>query len=809
MSIMLHIKKNAIALAICLVFGCLSLANAQTPIQEFKFNNSYTNEAGNVSFASNAGTSFTTDRFGTSNGAININNTGSTATIPNLIYGNGARTVCVWVKLNSFNASGYNFLYSYGAPSTSQSNGGAINSSLAFHLGYNNNHSVATTNTVGVWCFMAFTYDGTTSRIYKNGVLLGSAPYSWNTVNSGSSFFKIGIGVGNELQFNGALDDLQIYNTALTATEVANSYNPGSIPQYSFKFNNVLSDTTNVFSFANNPSISYVADRFGNANSAVNINNSGSTATLPSLPYGSTSRSVAMWVKLNTLNSAGFNFLHNYGTGTTGNGAYLNATNIIHFGSSANHSTTSSTVLNTWMYLVFTYDGTTSKIYRNGVLIGTQTLGLNTVNNSNIFRLGLTEDGIAGFFNGAIDDLKIFNAALTETEVQNLYSVSISVSAPIYQFDFNNSYANTTNSVSFANSIAISFVPDRFSIASRAMRFNNNGTSASLPSLPIGNNSRSVSIWVKMSSISSDNFVFNYGNSVANQCYGFSIQPTTINNYGWANDVTHTVTTPLNTWKHYVVTFNSVGSIVSIYINGVLVKTDTKTGWSTANSTTFYLGQLFSSASLQADIDDLKIYNRTLSPTEVAELYTSESTLPVTLTNFNGKLQNGFVNLNWQTSQEINTSHFEVEYSNNGNNFTKVTELAASGNATTTKSYTATHEINKTASIHYYRLKMIDKDGKFTYSNIVALKANSKGVDVTVYPTIVKNTATLSITTEQNQTGEIVVSNMFGQIVHRKTIVLNAGTNTQQINVSNYAKGSYVVKVILANESKVVKLIRE
>ena len=191
------------------------------------------------------------------------------------------------------------------------------------------------------------------------------------------------------------------------------------------------------------------------------------------------------------------------------------------------------------------------------------------------------------------------------------------------------------------------------------------------------------------------------------------------------------------------------------------------------------------------------------------QLYTSESTLPVTLTNFNGKLQNGFVNLNWQTSQEINTSHFEVEYSNNGNNFTKVTELAASGNATTTKSYTATHEINKTASIHYYRLKMIDKDGKFTYSNIVALKANSKGVDVTVYPTIVKNTATLSITTEQNQTGEIVVSNMFGQIVHRKTIVLNAGTNTQQINVSNYAKGSYVVKVILANESKVVKLIRE
>ena len=72
-----------------------------------------------------------------------------------------------------------------------------------------------------------------------------------------------------------------------------------------------------------------------------------------------------------------FNFLYNYGTSATGNGAYLNATNIIHFGSSANHSTTSSTVLNTWMYLVFTYDGTTSKIYRNGVLIGTQTLGLN------------------------------------------------------------------------------------------------------------------------------------------------------------------------------------------------------------------------------------------------------------------------------------------------------------------------------------------------------------------------------------------------------------------------------------------------
>jgi hypothetical protein len=580
-------------------------------------------------------------------------------------------------------------------------------------------------------------------------------------------------------------------------------------PIQEFKFNNSYTNEAGNIGFGSNTGTSFTTDRFGVTTGAININNTGSVATIPSLPYGGSARSVAMWVKLNTLNSAGFNFLHNYGNNTTGNGAYFNATNIIHFGSSANHSTPSSTSINTWMYLVFTYDGTSSKIYRNGALIGTQTLGLNTVNNSNIFRLGLSEQGIAGFFDGAIDDLKIFNTGLTPTEVQDLYSVSIGIPAPIYQFDFNNSYANTTNSVSFANSIAISFVPDRFSIASRAMRFNNNGTSASLPLLPIGNNSRSVSIWVKMTSISSDNFVFNYGNSVANQCYGFSIQPTTINNYGWANDVTHTVTTPLNTWKHYVLTFNSVGSIVSIYVNGVLVKTDTKTAWSTANSTTFYLGQLFSSASLQADIDDLKIYNRTLSPTEVAALYTSESTLPVTLTKFNGKLQNGFVNLNWQTSQEINTSHFEVEYSNNGNNFTKVTELAASGNATTTKSYTATHEINKTASIHYYRLKMIDKDGKFTYSNIVALKANSKGVDVTVYPTIVKNTATLSITTEQNQTGEIVVSNMFGQIVHRKTIALSAGTNTQQINVSNYAKGGYVVKVIVANESKVVKLIRE
>ena len=812
---MLRIKSKILVIAIAMFF-CKGLT-AQTPIQEFRFNNSYANQAGGINFSSNAGTSFVADRKGSTNGALNINNTGSIATIPGLPYGSAARSISVWVKLNTFNSNAYNMLYGYGQGATGTANGASIASNTTIHLGYNSNHFTPDFNIVGVWNHYVFSYDGTTSKIYKNGQLIGSQTIVWNTIPN-ANLFKLGTGVAGELWFSGALDDIKIYDRAITLNEVRELfYDEGLVQE--FNFDNSYTSQTGTATFGSNAGTSFVADRKGNANSAININNTGAIATITGLAYSNAARSVSVWVKLNTFNSNGYDMIYGYGQGSmsNSNGGVISQSLTYHLGYNNNHVIADANTLNTWNHYVFVYDGTVSKVYKNGSLIGSQAMAWNTLNNSDLFKLGT---GVAGelWFNGAIDDLKIFKKSLRADEVSEIYGEPL---ATVHEWNFDNTYANKANTYSFTSNTGTSFTTNRFGETNKALAINNTGTfiSGGVTGLPTGNSARTISFWFRNNTPQFQD-LFVYGDAGANNCYGVMMdQFGSFLNYRQNFGSTYTPivnttvssTTSIGSWYHVVLVYT--GDSARIYRNGEIngeaasaIPLTTPTGALTVN-----IGRVLTASStpFNGAIDDLRIYNRALTANEVARLHIQQTVLPVQISSFTAKLNNQTTHLNWQTSQEINTSHFEVEYSNNGNNFTKVTELAASGNSTTTKSYTATHEINKAAAIHYYRLKMIDKDGKFTYSNIVALKANSKGVDVTVYPTIVKNTATLSITTEQNQTGEIVVSNMFGQVVHRNKVALSAGTNTQQINVSNYAKGGYVINVIVANESKVVKLIKE
>lgn len=192
---------------------------------------------------------------------------------------------------------------------------------------------------------------------------------------------------------------------------------PQLIAEYNFNstYNNVNGNTP----FTSNMGTSFVADRHGAAGRALNINDTGTNAAIPDLPYGNSARSVSVWTKLNSIKS-NYNFLYSYGTAANPDGAYINPNTIIHFAPSHNSVLAHSTDI--WYHFVFTYDGTASKIYRNGTLISSSNVARNTVNNSDVFRLGLSEGGALNYFNGTIDDLKIYNYALSESEVSDLYN---------------------------------------------------------------------------------------------------------------------------------------------------------------------------------------------------------------------------------------------------------------------------------------------------------------------------------------------------------------------------------------------------
>lgn len=105
--------------------------------------------------------------------------------------------------------------------------------------------------------------------------------------------------------------------------------------------------------------------------------------------------------------------------------------------------------------------------------------------------------------------------------------------------------------------------------------------------------------------------------------------------------------------------------------------------------------------------------------------------LPVQWGGFTAVENSGNVQLMWQTLQESNTQHFEVEYSPNGEQWSLLNTQSAAGNSATTKNYHFLHR-SPGEGIHHYRIKQVDADGKFTFSatRVVRLSKKAAGMEV-------------------------------------------------------------------------------
>jgi len=195
---------------------------------------------------------------------------------------------------------------------------------------------------------------------------------------------------------------------------------PQLIAEYTF--DNTPNNVNGNSPFSHLFGLSYTADRHGSANGALSLTDNGAVATITGLPYGSNGRTVSFWAKTTTMNTF-FNYAFHYGDAANGNGFLFKPAQSIFFaGSGGNNTVTTSHTNNTWYHYVCTYDGTTSKIYKDGVMISSAAATWNTVSNLDKFRLGLTENGSTGYFSGAIDDLKIYNYALSQADVTSLHA---------------------------------------------------------------------------------------------------------------------------------------------------------------------------------------------------------------------------------------------------------------------------------------------------------------------------------------------------------------------------------------------------
>ena len=172
------------------------------------------------------------------------------------------------------------------------------------------------------------------------------------------------------------------------------------------------------------------------------------------------------------------------------------------------------------------------------------------------------------------------------------------------------------------------------------------------------------------------------------------------------------------------------------------------------------------------------------------------STLPLRLVNFDViKTTGDNVQISWITASEVNVARYEVEASINASVFYKVGTVFSKANSFPSQYSYQDVDINKTG-VRFYRLKMIDKDGLFTYSMVKSVKFSELRIGLlTIFPNPGVNEINLSVNAEAQENITLTITNMQGAKVLQKNFKVVAGINNFTQNIQSLSKGSYVISI--------------
>ena len=395
-------------------------------------------------FDENTGTT-AYDTVGGHNGAINLASwvTGirgkalsydgltSRVQVPNLGFNPTGNSISFsfWFKLNDIGNSG-TFIYQNLKYSVSIDSQGKIFFTVYTPSGYTLNSGTSNRVLDTDWHYVSVTYNGSQMKIYLDALLRTYASTSGNLQTTTADVF---IGKQqNTNPFKGIIDEMLVYNRALTDSDILEIY--GSTPDPStgsdnlvsyWKFNENTGSTANDSKGINHGTIINATWGLGFSGSGLTFDGATSVVKVPSKLNLNPVYELTMMCWAKTLNNTTTKIFqkgdydgHGIGQGNwDGWGAQVrlvgNITQIVNWGGGL-------PLLNEWYHLAMTYNGQTLKFYVNGQLRNSKAVtGLLYVNNRDL-SIG-SDDGIQKFFKGSIDEAKFFNRALDQSEIQANY----------------------------------------------------------------------------------------------------------------------------------------------------------------------------------------------------------------------------------------------------------------------------------------------------------------------------------------------------------------------------------------------------
>jgi hypothetical protein len=184
--------------------------------------------------------------------------------------------------------------------------------------------------------------------------------------------------------------------------------------------------------------------------------------------------------------------------------------------------------------------------------------------------------------------------------------------------------------------------------------------------------------------------------------------------------------------------------------------------------------------------------------------------LPINLNYLNGAKQNNSHNLTWKVTCTNNpTATMSLERSADNRNFTAITTIVA--DALRCQQPFAYYDNVPLAGINYYRLKMINANGKITYSNPITILNKDAGFEIVgLLPNLIINNAVLNVTAAQKTKMQVVVTDITGRQVQQIAYNLIAGSNQFTINLGNLSAGTYqITGYTQEGKSRTVRFVKQ
>ncbi|MEO1216892.1 MAG: T9SS type A sorting domain-containing protein [Bacteroidota bacterium] len=185
-----------------------------------------------------------------------------------------------------------------------------------------------------------------------------------------------------------------------------------------------------------------------------------------------------------------------------------------------------------------------------------------------------------------------------------------------------------------------------------------------------------------------------------------------------------------------------------------------------------------------------------------------QGVLPVRFMDFNGEIIKNHIELSWQTSQEINNDYFSIERKGESGNFESIGQLTGAGRSNEVQSYSFL-DTSPLRGVSYYRLKQVDIDGKFEYSQTIELNSVLQEAEISqIYPNPSQSSQFyIDYLSPERGKVEIFVYDMLGKLLSKKVKYVAIGENLLAVDIESLGKGLIHVQIKSGKTSLIRKLL--